>query len=222
MRILFAEDDEFLAGGVAMALRDTGYSVDHVKDGAEADVATNFTNYDLIILDLGLPKMDGLEVLQRLRQRGNRSPVLIVTARDSFDDRVRGLDLGANDYLVKPFYLPELEARIRALLRNEKWSNQTEIVCGNVSFNTVDRSVTILGEPLALSSRELSVLEILFQRKGRIVSKGQLSEHMSDFDGDISYNAIDIIIHRLRKKLEVANIVIETHRGVGYSLKSNG
>ncbi len=222
MRILYAEDDDFLAGGVAMALRDTGYSVDHVRSGPEADLAANVTNYDLIILDLGLPKMDGLEVLQRLRQRGNRCPVLIVTARESCDDRVRGLDLGANDYLVKPFHLPELEARIRALLRNEKWSNQMEITCGNIRFDTVERYATISGASLALSARELSVLEILLQRKGRIVSKEQLASHLSDFDADVSHNAIDIIIHRLRKKLESANVNVETHRGVGYRLEQNG
>ncbi len=222
MRILLAEDDEFLAAGVSMALKDSGYFVDHVRTGPEADMAAGITSYDVIILDLGLPKMDGMDVLQRLRSRGNTSPVLIVTARDGLDERVRGLDLGANDYLVKPFYLPELEARIRALLRNERWSNRTKITCGQLSFDTVDRNATIDDAPLNLSARELSVLEILLQRKGRLVSKGQICEHISDWEGDLSYNAIDIIIHRLRKKLENAGLLIETHRGMGYTLKANG
>lgn len=221
MRILLAEDDEFLAAGVSMALKDSGYFVDHVRSGSEADIAAGITAYDVIILDLGLPKMDGLDVLQRLRSRGNTSPVLIVTARDGFEDRVRGLDLGANDYLVKPFYLPELEARIRALLRNEKWSNRTSILCGQLTFDTVDRAAHVGGTPLNLSARELAVLEILLQRKGRLVSKGQISEHLSDWDADITYNAIDIIIHRLRKKIENSDVVIETHRGLGYTLKAD-
>lgn len=222
MRILLAEDDEFLAAGVSMALKDSGYFVDHVRTGPEADVAAGITAYDVIILDLGLPKMDGLDVLQRLRSRGNTSPVLIVTARDGLEDRVKGLDLGANDYLVKPFYLPELEARIRALLRNERWSNRTKIACGQLSFDTVDRNATIGDAALNLSARELAVLEILLQRKGRLVSKGQICEHLSDWEGDLSYNAIDIIIHRLRKKIENAEVIIETHRGMGYTLKAHG
>lgn len=222
MRILLAEDDEFLADGVTMALKDSGYFVDRVRTGAEADVAAGITSYDVIILDLGLPTMDGLDVLQRLRARGNTSPVLIVTARDGFDDRVRGLDLGANDYLVKPFYLPELEARIRALLRNEKWSNRKQITCGQLCFDTSERSATASGEPLNLSARELAVLELLLQRNGRVVSKGQIAEHLSDWEADISYNAIDIIIHRLRKKIESCGVAIETHRGLGYTLKADG
>ncbi|MDZ4836833.1 MAG: response regulator transcription factor [Candidatus Melainabacteria bacterium] len=223
MRILLAEDDEFLADGIAMALRYSGHSVDHARTGPEADAATGGTVYDAIILDLGLPRIDGMEILQRMRERGNTSPVLIVTARDAIDDRVRGLDLGANDYLVKPFHLRELEARLRAMFRAKNWSNLNAVKCGALMFDAEDRSATIHGERLSLSPRELAALEIMMQRNGRVVSRAYLSEHLSedDWEDDITSNAIDIIIHRLRKKIENSGAVIETHRGLGFSLRAN-
>ena len=140
MRILLAEDDQFCAGGLCLALSHSGYSVDRVATGTEADVALNMATYDLLILDLGLPEMDGLQVLERMRARGLTLPVLVLTAREGLDDRVKGLDSGANDYLTKPFHLPELEARMRALLRRDHWSNKTEIVCGPLRFDTVSRT----------------------------------------------------------------------------------
>lgn len=222
MRILLAEDDEFLADGIAMALRYSGHTVDHARTGPEADIASGVTAYDAIILDLGLPQMDGLEILRRMRARGNTSPVLIVTARDALDDRVRGLDLGANDYLVKPFHLRELEARLRAMFRATHWSNRTEVKCGSLTFEPQDRTATIDGEELNLSPRELAALEILIQRNGRVVSRSCMSEHLSDWDDDMTSNAIDIVIHRLRKKLENSGATIETRRGLGFFLKAHG
>lgn len=221
MRILLAEDDEFIADGIAMALKISGHSVELARTGPEADAASGVTTYDAIILDLGLPYLDGLEILRRLRSRGNTSPVLIVTARDALDDRVRGLDLGANDYLVKPFHLKELEARLRAMVRSTRWSNRTEVKCGSLTFDPQDRTATINGDEVNLSPRELAALEILIQRNGRVVSRTCMSDHLSDWDDDITSNAIDIVIHRLRKKIENSGAVIETRRGLGFSLKAH-
>lgn len=222
MRILLAEDDQFLADGIAMALQLSGHCVDFACTGAEADDAVGRNKYDVIILDLGLPKLDGLEVLRRMRERGNTSPVLVVTARDAIDDRVRGLDLGANDYLVKPFHLKELEARLRAIVRVQKWSNRTQIKCGELNFDPSDRTVTVCGERLNFTPRELAALETLLQRNGRIVTRDQLCDCLGDWEEDITANAIDILVHRLRKKLENSGATIETHRGLGFSLRSNG
>jgi two-component system OmpR family response regulator len=216
MRILLAEDDDYLADAISMALRDGGYSVDKVATGTDADQAVNSSSYDLLILDLGLPALDGLEVLKRLRGKGQTLPVLILTARDSLQDRVNGLDLGANDYLTKPFDLPELEARIRALLRKDRWGNRTSISHGDLQFDTVCRQVTLNDELVELSARELAVLEILLQRIGRVVTKRQLAEHLSSWEMEVTYNAIEIVIHRLRKKLEPSGIKLRTMRGLGY------
>jgi two-component system OmpR family response regulator len=221
MRILLAEDDQFLANGLCMALGNSGYSVDRVGTGTEADLALNVTTYDLLILDLGLPQMDGLEVLKRLRSKGLRLPVLILTARDGLDDRVKGLDLGANDYLIKPFHLPELEARIRALLRKDHWGNKTEIVCGPIRFDTVARSCMINDQPLELSARELAVIEILLQNTGRVVNKTQITERLSSWDTEVTFNAIEIVMHRLRKKLDQSGFTIRTLRGLGYLIEKN-
>lgn len=220
MRILLAEDDEFLADGIAMALKHSGHSVDVAYTGPEADTASGITNYDAIILDLGLPKMDGLEILHRLRNRGNTSPVLIVTARDGIDDRVRGLDLGANDYLVKPFHLKELEARLRAMFRATHWSNRTTIKCGSLVYEPLDRNVTMNGEQLILAPRELAALELLMQRAGRVVTRDCMSEQLSEWDDVMTSNAMDIVIHRLRKKIESSGAVIETRRGLGFTLRA--
>lgn len=216
MRILLAEDDNYLSEAIALALRDAGYSVDRVAAGEETDHAVKSCSYDLLILDLGLPGLDGLEVLKRMRGRGQAAPVLILTARDSLQDRVRGLDLGANDYLTKPFDLPELEARIRALIRKDLWSNRTIVKHGSLEFDTVDRHLTINGELVELSARELATLEILLQRVGMIVTKAQLAEHLSNWEMEITHNAIEIIIHRLRKKLENSDLSLRTIRGLGY------
>ncbi len=219
MRILLVEDDQMLSNGVSLALTQNGYVVDHVRTGADADRALSSTEYDLLVLDLGLPEMDGLEVLTKLRQRGSATPVLILTARDSLEDRITGLDLGANDYMTKPFHLEELEARIRALLRKETWGNLTEIRYGNVVFDTVGRRLTVKDTPVELSAREIAVLELLLQRSGKVVNKNQLKEHLSSWEAEISFNAIEIIVHRLRKKLEGSGCTVRTIRGLGYILE---
>lgn len=219
MRLLLVEDDVLLSDGIAMALRHNGYVVDQVRNGNDADHALTVSKYDLVILDLSLPEIDGIEVLKRMRGRGSASPVLIVTARDTVQDRVYGLDSGANDYICKPFDLLELEARIRALLRKEQWGNQTRIVFGPVEFDTVDRSATLNGTPLDLSARELAVLELLLQRAGKVVNKQTLITSLSTWDAELSHNALEIIVHRLRKKLEPQSLNIRTVRGLGYMLE---
>lgn len=216
MRVLLAEDDDVLSDGISSALRQNGLVVDQVETGADADLALVSGNYDLVILDLGLPRLDGLSVLQHLRARGASVPVLIVTARHGLEDRVSGLDLGADDYILKPFDLPELEARVRALLRRGKWGNSLEIACGNLRFDTVGRRVTVDDQPVDLSAKELAVLEVLLQRAGRIVTKEQLAEQLYGWDEEVSHNAIEVNVHRLRKKLEPVGLNIRTIRGLGY------
>ncbi len=219
MKILLAEDDKFLAEGLSMVLRDSGYFVDVQPNGEDADSAVGMNAYDLLILDLGLPRLDGLDLLKRIRGRGQTIPILILTARDRLEDRVRGLDLGANDYITKPFELPELEARIRALIRKESWSNHTEINFGSLSFNTVTRTAAINGEPLELTAREVAVLEIFLQRVNATLPKERLTDLLSSWDEEVTLNAIGIIVHRLRKKLENSDVTIRALRGLGYRLE---
>lgn len=221
MRILLAEDDRFLADGLLLVLKDGGYAVDVAATGIEADIALSETPYDLLILDLGLPKLDGMELLKRLRNRGQSLPVLILTARDRLEDRVSGLDLGANDYMTKPFQLPELEARIRALLRKDQWANRTEVSFGPLCFNTVTRTPTVDGTPIELSARELAILEIMIQRVGRIISKEHITDMLSSWDTEVTFNAIGIAVHRLRKKLEPFGITIRAIRGLGYRIEES-
>lgn len=220
MRILLAEDDEVLSNGISKALRQCGFTVDHVATGSDADVAIASAPFDLAILDLGLPQLSGLEVLKRLRSSGRRFPVLIVTARDGLEDRVSGLDLGADDYMTKPFDLPELEARVRALIRRSNYGAETEIVYGPVKMDTASRNITINGEAIEFSSRELAVFELLLQRPGKVVSKEQLLDHMYGFDQEVSQNAIEVLIHRLRKKIESFGLSVRTIRGLGYLLEN--
>ncbi len=220
LRILLAEDDEVLSNGISKALRQCGFTVDHVASGSDADVAIASAPFDLAILDLGLPQMDGLQVLKRLRANGKRMPVLIVTARDGLGDRVSGLDLGADDYMTKPFDLPELEARVRALIRRSNYGAETEIVYGPVRMDTASRCITINGEAIEFSSRELAVFELLLQRPGRVVSKEQLLDHMYGFDQEVSQNAIEVLMHRLRKKIEQYGLSVRTIRGLGYLLEN--
>ncbi len=221
MRILLAEDDQFLADGLSMVLRGSGYIVDVAVTGPETDAAVAIHPYDLLILDLGLPKLDGMEVLKQIRNRGQLLPILILTARDGLEDRVNGLDYGANDYITKPFDLPELEARIRALLRKDHWSNRTDIVFGALTFNTVKRIASLSGAPLELTARELAVLEILLQRVDATVSKERITNLLSGWDDDVTYNAVGITVHRLRKKLEPAGITIRALRGLGYRIEKS-
>jgi two-component system, OmpR family, response regulator len=220
MRILIAEDDHVLADGLLRALRASGAAVDHVADGAQADAAL-LTNpeLDLLILDLGLPKLSGLEVLRLLRARGSSLPVLILTAADSVEERVRGLDLGADDYMAKPFSLQELEARVRALARRGAGAVSSLITHGPLTFDQSGRVATIDGKMVDLSAREIGLLEVLLQRSGRLVSKEQLVERLCEWGEEVSNNAIEVYIHRLRKKIEKGPIRIATVRGLGYCLE---
>lgn len=219
MRILVAEDDAILADGVTRTLRQSGYAVDWVNNGAEADSALDTDNFDLLILDIGLPKVSGLDVLKRLRARDSRLPVLILTALDGVHDRVRGLDAGADDYLAKPFDLSELEARVRALVRRGMAGGPTLLRHGLLTYDQVGRVARLGGEALDLSAREISLLEIFLQRAGRLVSKDQLVSHLCEWGEEVSANAIEVYVHRLRKKLEPGGVRIVTVRGLGYSLE---
>ena len=219
MRILIAEDDAILADGLTRSLRQAGYAVDAVDNGAEADTALVGTEFDLLILDLGLPRMSGLDVLKRLRARNSHVPVLILTALDGVQDRVRGLDLGADDYLAKPFELAELEARVRALTRRGASGAPTLYRHGELTYDQVGRVAQLNGKPLDLSARELALLEILLQRTGHMVSKEQLVDHLCEWGEEVSTNAIEVYVHRLRKKLEAGEVKIGTVRGLGYCLE---
>ena len=181
MRILIAEDDSILADGLVRSLRQSAYAVDHVKNGVEADTALSMQTFDLLILDLGLPRMSGLEVLRRLRARNSNMPVLILTAADSVDERVKGLDLGADDYMAKPFALNELEARVRALTRRGAGGGPTVVRHGSLSFDQVGRIAYVNEQVIDLSARELGLLEVLLQRIGRLVSKEQLVDHLCEW-----------------------------------------
>ena len=220
MRILIAEDDQVLADGLLRSLRNSGAVVDHVASGSEADAALMANNeFDLLILDLGLPKMHGLEVLTKLRSRGSSIPVLILTAAESVDERVQGLDLGADDYMAKPFALSELEARVRALTRRGVGMSTSLIQHGPLVYDQAGRVATLDGRMVELSARELGLLEVLLQRSGRLVSKDQLVERLCEWGEEVSTNAIEVYIHRLRKKIEKGPIRIATVRGLGYCLE---
>ncbi|MEX3636651.1 response regulator [Paraburkholderia sp. BR14320] len=219
MRILIAEDDSILADGLVRSLRQSAYAVDHVKSGVEADTALSMQTFDLLILDLGLPRMSGLEVLRRLRARNSNLPVLILTAADSVDERVKGLDLGADDYMAKPFALNELEARVRALTRRGAGGGPTVVRHGSLSFDQVGRIAYVNDQVIDLSARELGLLEVLLQRIGRLVSKEQLVDHLCEWGEEVSNNAIEVYVHRLRKKIEPSGVRIITVRGLGYCLE---
>ena len=219
MRILIAEDDQVLADGLLRSLRNAGYSVDQVSSGTQADAALSLHEFDLLILDLGLPKMHGLEVLRNLRERGGAVPVLILTAADSVGQRVKGLDLGADDYMAKPISLQELEARVRALTRRGLGTASAVIRHGPLSFDATGRIAYLNEQMVELSARELSLLEVLLQRAGRLVSKDQLVERLCEWGEEVSNNAIEVYIHRLRKKIEQGPVRIATVRGLGYCLE---
>jgi two-component system OmpR family response regulator len=219
MRVLLAEDDTVLADALCRALRRSGYAVDWVASGDDADSALVAQTYDLLILDLGLPRMPGMEVLKRLRSREAHVPVLILTAADSVEQRVRGLDLGADDFMAKPFALTELEARVRALVRRSMGAGSSLIRLGELVYDQGGRTATLHGLTLELSAREIGLLEVLLQRVGRLVSKEQIVDHLCGWGDEVSHNAIEVYMHRLRKKLEGGGIRIATVRGLGYCLE---
>ena len=221
MRILIVEDDPVLADGLTRSLRHSDFAVDSAQDGEQADHVLRAQNYDLVILDLGLPKLDGFEVLRRLRRHGATVPVLVLTARDALADRVKGLDLGADDYLTKPFDLPEFEARVRALIRRGQSGGSSLLTHGPLTLDTSGRRATLDGAPLELSARELGVLEVLMLRSGRVVNKEQLAEQLYGWEDEVGSNAIEVYVHRLRKKLEPAGVAIRTIRGLGYLLEKD-
>ena len=218
MRILIAEDDSILADGLSRSLRHNGYAVDAVRDGLAADSALAAQAFDLLILDLGLPHLAGLEVLRRLRARNSSLPVLILTAADSIEQRVKGLDLGADDYMAKPFALSELEARVRADPPG-RGGGATLLKHGRLVFDQTGRVAMVDEQTLDLSAREVSLLEILLTRSGRMVSKTQLVDHLCEWGEEVSTNAIEVYVHRLRKKLEPSGVKIVTVRGLGYCLE---
>lgn len=222
MRILLVEDHPQLAASVAQALKSAGWTVDMLHDGVAADLALSSEQYALAILDNGLPRMDGFEVLARLRDRGNTLPVLMLTARGEVKDRVHGLNLGADDYLAKPFELSELEARVKALLRRTVLGGEQVQRCGELVYDLATRRFHLHEELLTLTSREQAVLEAMIARPGRVMSKEQLAAQVFGLDEDASADAIEIYIHRLRKKLEGNAVKIVTFRGLGYLLEAVG
>ncbi|MEJ7136853.1 response regulator [Amphibiibacter pelophylacis] len=219
MRVLIAEDDQVLADGLLRSLRHAGYVVDQVGNGRDADAALSTQEFDVLILDLGLPRLDGFEVLRRLRERRSSMPVLILTAADHVEQRVKGLDLGADDFMSKPFDLAELLARVRALTRRGLGSASAVIEHGPLSFDASGRVAYMDGRMLDLSAREITLLEVLLRRAGRLVSKDQLIDKLCEWGDEVSSNAIEVYIHRLRKKIEQGPVRIATVRGLGYCLE---
>lgn len=214
MRLLLVEDDAMVGDGLCKALRQDGFTVDWVQDGRGAELAVENENYDVMLLDLGLPKKSGLEVLKSVRQSGSRLPILILTARDAVCDRVKGLDAGADDYLIKPFDFEELEARIRALLRRQAGRVDSVIRLGDLTLNPASREVLFKGQPIVLSGREFSLLEAFLDRPGAVLSLSQLEEKIYGWSDEIGSNAVEVYIHALRKKLGAD--FIKNVRGVGY------
>jgi len=219
MRILLAEDDPSIAEGICSSLRQGGHAVDHVASGSLADTALRDHEYDLLVLDLGLPQLDGTEVLKRLRSRGAGMPVLVVTARDGLPERIRVLDLGADDYLVKPFALSEFEARVRALLRRASSRGVPELQLGRLRLDLPGHRAWIDDTALELTAREFGLLEALALRPDRVTSRAQLIEALCDWDQELTDNGLDIAIHRLRRKLHGSGTGVRTIRGLGYLLE---
>ncbi|MCF0253741.1 MAG: response regulator transcription factor [Duodenibacillus sp.] len=218
MRILLVEDDEMIGEAVVDGLTADGYAVDWVQDGNSALIALRTTPFALVVLDLGLPGKDGLQVLKEARAQKVHIPVIVTTARDAVGDRVKGLDAGADDYLVKPFDLDELSARIRALLRRASGRSEPTIERGRLTIRPETREVFFCGEPVLLSSKEYALLVALADRPGVVLSRGQLEEKLYNWDSTVGSNAIEVHIHHLRKKL--ADDAIKTVRGVGYLLEA--
>lgn len=211
-----------LADAVTRALSQSAHAVDLARDGGEADRALSTNEYDLAILDIGLPHCDGYEVLRRLRSRRSNLPVLMVSVRDSVEDRVSGLDIGADDYLSKPFHLFELEARVRALIRRSQSRTSADLTHGRLRLDSAGRRLYCDGRPVELTAREFAIIELLLMRVGRVVTKQQIVDHLYGWDDTLSSNAIEVLIYRLRKKLEGTGMDIRTIRGMGYLVDGAG
>lgn len=216
MRILLVEDDELLGDGIQAALRRCGFTVDWLRDGQSALHSLLSEPFDIVVLDLGLPRMDGLQVLEKTRAADCATPVLLLTARDAVEDRIRGLDAGADDYLVKPFDVDELQARLRALHRRSQGRASTKLVHGPLELDAAAFSVTLNGQNIALPRREFMVLKELLERSGRVVTREQLEQSLYGWDEDVESNALEVHIHHLRKKLYPE--LIRTVRGLGYTI----
>jgi len=219
MRVLIVEDDNALADGLLRTLRRSGYAVDHSATGELALRACAEEHYDLIVLDIGLPGIDGFEVLRQLRKNRETGSVLILTAHDAESDRVRGLDLGADDYVTKPFSLPEFEARVRALIRRSQAVRSPTLRLGTLTIDSAAHRAKIGGEDLDLTPREWGVLEYLLTRTGQVISKEQMLQALCSWDVSLTHNAIEVYISRLRSKLQKAGIKIRTVRGFGYMVE---
>lgn len=219
MRVLIVEDEPTLAKQLKAALEGAGYAVDHAADGEDGHYLGSTEAYDAVILDLGLPEIDGLTVLDRWRKEGRTTPVLLLTARDSWSDKVAGLDAGADDYLAKPFQTEELIARLRALIRRATGNASSELTAGDVRLDTRSGRVTLAGDPVKMTAQEFKLLSYLMHNKGKMVSRTELIEHIYDQDFDRDSNTIEVFITRIRKKLGAD--IISTTRGLGYSLEDS-
>jgi two-component system OmpR family response regulator/two-component system response regulator QseB len=217
MRVLVVEDDALLGDGMQAGLSQAGFATDWVRDGAAAEVALRTGTPDAVVLDLGLPRLAGLELLRRMRAAGNRTPVVIVTARDAIEDRIKGLDGGADDYVVKPFDLQELAARLRALIRRAAGEAAPRLRVGEVELDPAAREVRFRGAPVELPAREFALLHALMHAAGRVLTREQLAERLYAWGEELESNAIDVHVHHLRRKL--ARVVIRTVGGVGYLLR---
>jgi len=219
MRILLVEDDPALSLGVARALEREGWGVDVLSDGDQATAQGLIEQFDLAVLDLGLPRRDGMEVLRTWRSRGAKLPVLLLTARDELGDRVQGLNAGADDYLVKPFDLPELVARLRALKRRAEGRVSETLSLGELTLDLAHRELMHRGERVRLSPRELALTELLMQRAGRLVPKESIVATLSSWESDFSENSVEVYVHRLRKRFADLGVAIKTVRGFGYVME---
>lgn len=218
MKILLIEDDEVIGDAVKSSLQKADYLVEWAKNGLEGEIALTDQHFEVIVLDLGLPKKGGLEILKNLRAKKNKTPVLIISANEETNNKILGLDLGADDYLAKPFELTELHARLRSIIRRSNQSSDNAIEFGPLSFNFKDRAFFISGKELNLSKRELNLLEIFILKNDRSITKEILLEKLYSWDDDVSENAIEVYIHRIRSKLKPHGVSIINRRGLGYAL----
>ena len=216
MRLLLVEDDKLLGNGIYTGLCQEGYAVDWVRDGESAETACLNEEYDCVVLDIGLPRQDGLTVLDHVRARGNDTPVLMLTARDTINDRITGLDHGADDYMIKPFDLDELHARIRAVMRRRTGRSNPVLVVNDIELDPGAHTVKKAGEIIDLSPKGFAILHALMENKGRVMSRSRLEESLYSWKDEIESNAVEVHIHHLRKKL--GSDLIRTIRGVGYTI----